>query len=265
MKKIVKIVVVLIASIITVLMIVSQSLFNNPISLISIPIWIVEARKGINEQKNKAIEIEEENRESNRILAENWVKDTYGATLSEVIKIEFSNRGQGWGTESIFHMESPFCTGSIFVDSETKKVEGGFNLQGKKFLHLYSEWVKKHVGIEDENVELGFSGNFDTPYIEFNKITSLSDDYREIFENTHNLFLDQIELKNKVDENDDFIDVFYNVKNNYYYKVVNLLGSPNKISLFVFFNDYRFIYNFPDEELASIRKDNKRIEIPSIK
>lgn len=96
-----------------------------------------------------------------------------------------------------------------------------------KFQHLYSEWVKKQVGIEDENVEFKFAGNFDPPYIEFNKITSLSDDYREIFENTHNLYAWLCEASNIKDlNNDNKLKVAKSVREEYLLKVITLTSLP---------------------------------------
>ena len=65
-----------------------------------------------------------------------------------------------------------------------------------KFQHLYSEWVKKQVGIEDENVELIFDGAIkdsswvgEKPYIDFRSITSTDNLEEQICENTHNLYV----------------------------------------------------------------------------
>ena len=191
----------------------------------------------------------------NKILNE-YIDKRYGNSLSKKIRII---KNDGWRYE----VKCDDIMDETFYISYFKGLDGcsdNFDKvisKDKKFQHLYSEWVKTQVGIEDENVELGFAGNFDEPYIDFDKITTLSEDYREVFENTHNLFLDTINIKNITEVNDNYIDIFYNVKNNYYYKVVDLLGSPNKISLFVYFDDYRFIYDFPEEELESVSKRNE--------
>lgn len=208
-------------------MILSQILFKNPLSLIYIPVWIIEARKGIDEEYNKAIKKEETNREENRVLAEKWLINTYGDIISEATTIEFSNRSQGWGVDSVFRIESPFATGSIYVNSETKKVDGGFNLMSIKFQHQYSEWVKKQVGIDDDNVEFQFAGNFDNPYIEFDKITSLSEDYREIFENTHNLYAWLCEVSSIRDLTDEnIIEIAKNIRENYLLKAIQITKIP---------------------------------------
>ena len=239
-------------------MILSQILFKNPLSLIYIPVWIIEARKGIDEEYNKAIKKEETNREENRVLAEKWLINTYGDIISEATTIEFSNRSQGWGVDSVFRIESPFATGSIYVNSETKKVDGGFNLSSTKFQHMYSEWLKKQVGIDDENVELEFTGNFDTPYIEFDKIKTISKDYKEIFENTHNLYLNTITVNNYNVNEQNYVNCFNKIKNDIYLKCYNITGKPNeRYSLFVYIDGYRFIYNYPEEEIANISKKNE--------
>ena len=64
-----------------------------------------------------------------------------------------------------------------------------------KFQHMYSEWVKKQVGIDDKNVELEFSKSADVR-IDFDKIDQLSKDCKEIFENTHNLYLNNVIINN---------------------------------------------------------------------
>lgn len=69
-------------------------------------------------------------------------------------------------------------------------------MRDEKFQHLYSEWVKKQVGIEDEGVELKFSrAKFwsrvigDDVYIDFNKITTNENLEKQICENTHNIYV----------------------------------------------------------------------------
>lgn len=143
-----------------------------------------------------AVVTEKKARDGNRLVAEKWIEKTYGEIISKVTTIEFSNRSQGWGTNSFFHMESPFATGTIYVNSKTKEVLGGFHLQGVKFQHLYSNWVKKQVGIEDENVELYFNRAIcgsrvigDNIYIDFNKITDLNNLEEQICVNTHNIYI----------------------------------------------------------------------------
>ena len=154
-------------------------------------------------------------------------------------------------------MERPF---EVWIDNRTHEIFGDnfYEVLSRddKFQHLYSEWVKKQVGIEDENVEFGFTGNYDKPYIEFDKITSLSDDYSEVFENTHNLLLDVIKYDNKFRiEETNCEKKFYDIKNNYYEKTKTLIPPiDRKYSLFVYTNDYEYIYNFPEEKIVSIRK-----------
>ena len=97
-----------------------------------------------------------------------------------------------------------------------------------KFQHLYSEWVKKQVGIEDENVELKFAGNYDPPYIEFNKITSLSEDYREVFENTHNIYCWLCEVINiKKLTSDNVLEIAKSIREQYLLKAISKTGIPS--------------------------------------
>ena len=134
-----------------------------------------------------------------------------------------------------------------------------------KFQHLYSEWVKKQIGVDDENVEFGFTGSYETPYVEFDKITTLSEDYSEVFENTHKFYLDTIKEKNSRINEKNYIDYFYDIKDNIYEKSSYITGKPEKpYSLFVYIDNYRFIYNFPEEKIASIKKGNEKIEQTSI-
>ena len=65
-----------------------------------------------------------------------------------------------------------------------------------KFQHMYSKWVKKQVGIDDENVELYFnrascgSRNIgENIYIDFRNVISLDNLEEQICENTHNLYI----------------------------------------------------------------------------
>lgn len=69
-------------------------------------------------------------------------------------------------------------------------------IKDDKFQHLYSEWVKKQVGIEDENVELYFNRAMcgsrvigDNIYIDFDKITDLNNLEEQLCENTHNIYI----------------------------------------------------------------------------
>ena len=121
-----------------------------------------------------------------------YIKNNYGI-VSETFELK-SHYNRFW------YVSTPFMEKEFSLQIVKGKVIGNtFSTTlttDPKFQHLYSEWVKKQVGIEDENVELKFAGNYDTPYIEFNKITHLSDDYREVFENTHNLYLMEVWEKN---------------------------------------------------------------------
>ena len=141
-----------------------------------------------------------------------------------------------------------------------------------KFQHLYSEWVKKQVGIEDENVELKFAGNYDPPYIEFNKITSLSEDYREVFENTHNLYCNRCYVSNIKDLNETNSRIIANdIREKCLFKVIKITKIPNeKISgnihlstgAFEKNNDKNFKYRFDLHNFSSelIESDNSHIQ-----
>ena len=173
-------------------MIVSQIIFHDvllPFKFGGYLLIYKYANYDINRESDK---IEKENREKNAKALEEHIKRKYGEVVSKVVEVEYIGRRRGWHADSEYILHFPFANDkTIYVESETQKIfSRDFSFAtDPKFQHLYSEWVKKQVGIEDENVEFGFAGNYDTPYIEFNKITSLSDDYREVFENTHNIIL----------------------------------------------------------------------------
>ena len=78
----------------------------------------------------------------------------------------------------------------------------------QKFQHLYSEWIKKQVGIEDENVELKFKEAMKgarmvgkEPYIEFDNINSLDNLEDNICKNIHNLYLHTVVIDNFISSN----------------------------------------------------------------
>lgn len=152
-----------------------------------------------------------------------------------------------------YEIRAPFMERlfEVWIDNRTHEIFGDNFYEvlshDTKFQHLYSEWVKKQVGIEDEDVELKFAGNFDKPYIEFDKITSLSDDYREVFENMHNYKLQYVYIKQYKDlDLDNFIMFVRNFISNYYAKMINISSVKNysdfSISLFA----YDFSFNVPN-------------------
>ena len=140
--------------------------------------------------------LEQKSREKNREAVEKYIKKEYGDIIYKICEIKYIGRGNGWSVYSQFDLDTPFADGVMWVNSEDQSILGGFNIEGSKFQHNYAEWVKKQVGIDDENVELEFTGTFDEPYIDFDKITTLSEDCREVFENTHNLYAKFCQVKN---------------------------------------------------------------------
>ena len=126
----------------------------------------------------------------------NEAYDKYIESKYGIISKTFEMHNDG----RFYYISTPFLKNEFVIQLTHGKVVSdrfyGILLTDSKFQHLYSEWVKKQIGIEDENVEFQFAGNFDNPYIEFDKITSLSEDYREIFENTHNLYCNRCYVSN---------------------------------------------------------------------
>ena len=130
----------------------------------------------------------------NKILNE-YIKNKFGDSLSKKFEI-IKNNGRSYKVKFNDIMDETFY---IAYNKGEHSCRDNFEqviLNDKKFKHLYSNWVKKQVGIDDENVEFEFTGTFDEPYIDFDKITTLSEDCREVFENTHNLYAWLCEVKN---------------------------------------------------------------------
>ena len=235
--------------------------------LIYFYLWFKVGINNLKNQHKENIEQELQHREENTLIFNEYLKNTYGI-VSE--SFEINVKSDVVSNDTDFDIKTGFMdkTFKVIVDTDNKKIYSDSFYKALstdlKFQHLYSEWVKKQVGIEDENVELGFTGNFDKPYIDFDKITSLSDDYREVFENTHNLYLDRIKIDNELIIENDIIKEFYIYKDSIYTKIANFIGQPDKICLFLYINNYRFMNNYPEDELVSIDKQNengKYIEI----
>ena len=136
---------------------------------------------------------------------------------------------------SAYECTVPFMdkTFEIWIDKRNYTIFGTdfyeVLIYDKKFHHLYSEWVKKQVGIDDENVEFGFAGNFDDPYIDFDKITTLSEDYREVFENTHNLYCNKCYINNLFELNEENAKVIADeLRNKYLFNASKITGMPQE-------------------------------------
>ena len=137
----------------------------------------------------------------NKILNE-YIKNKFGDSLSEKLRII---KNDGWRYVVKF---DDIMDETFYIAYNTGKYSCSDNFEqvisnDKKFQHLYSEWVKNQVGIEDENVELEFKGALkgarwvgDEPYIDFSKITSLDDLEKQICKNTHNLYVSNIRINN---------------------------------------------------------------------
>ena len=177
------------------------------------------------------------------IVFDNYRQTEFGIVGNE-FKIEYKGRfvwssikgvhGDRWRwwvsayEVSVPFMDKPF---EVWVDKRNYQIFGDNFYEvlsrDNKFQHLYSEWVKKQVGIDDEDVEFGFTGNFDKPYIDFDKITSLSDDYREVFENIHNLYAKYCSVKNMqgINVNNKF-QIASNIRIDYLSKAMVITSVP---------------------------------------
>lgn len=192
-------------------------------------LWFkIEVNKLKNSHKTN-MEIELQNRDDNTKIFNEYIKNAYGI-VSDAFEIEIKPAVVNYNT--IFVIKSEFMdkTFGISVDTDKKVVSDNFYevlSTDSKFQHLYSEWIKKQIGIDDDNVEFQFAGNFDNPYIEFDKITSLSEDYREIFENTHNLYAWLCEVRNiNYLTYENKYEIAEQVRDNYLLKAMKITGIP---------------------------------------
>ena len=168
------------------------------------------------------------NKNKNSKALNEYLKENYGDVIYNVVEIKEKHR---YGSEMVYNIKMPFMDNMFFVFINNGEITQ-VNFHDKvfydsKFQHLYSEWVKKQVDIEDENVELKFTGIFDDPYIDFDKIEHLSDDCREIFENTHNLYCNRCYVS-KISNIDEMnaISIANQVREKVLFKVVKLVGLP---------------------------------------
>ena len=137
----------------------------------------------------------------NKILNE-YIKKRFGDSLSKKFEI-IKNNGRSYKVKFNDIMDETFY---IAYNKGKHSCRDNFEQvisNDKKFQHLYSDWVKKQVGIEDENVELKFKEGMKgarlvgyNPYIEFDKINSLENLNEDICKNTHNLYLSNVSIVN---------------------------------------------------------------------
>ena len=155
-KSIIKKIIILSYVLTIVLMVVSTILFNEPFLPFNFAKYILTYEYANYKINKECDDIEKENRDKNTKAAQKYIRDKYGDILSEVIKIEYIGRRKDWVANSHYILKAPFCDdGELSVDSETHNVYGGFDFEiSSKFKYLYSEWVKKQVGIDDENIDI---------------------------------------------------------------------------------------------------------------
>ena len=142
----------------------------------------------------------------NRKAFDEYIKSNYGI-VSETFELK-NHYNRFW------HISAPFIEKEFSIQLVKGKVlsDNFYKVLATdpKFQHMYSNWVKKQVGIEDENVELEFKGALkssawvgEKPYIDFNKITSLDNLTEDICKNTHNLYLKTAVIDNFSSSNPD--------------------------------------------------------------
>ena len=222
-----------------------------------ISLWfgVAYIEKFYNDTKYSTIEVMSRN--DNTKAAHEWVKKAFGATVSEVVELKYDGRGTGWSDCSTFMIETPFASGALWVSSKDQSISGGLSIKDDpKFLHLYSNWVKKQVGIEDENVELVIGFNEDS--IDFKEIIKLSDDYREIFESIKESGFKTIYVKNILDlNNNNYKNYFYDIKDKY-----SLNGKiDNKYFYMELMNYDCDFFNIKESPIKPLNNSSKNLHI----
>lgn len=186
------------------------------------------------------------------VVLNKYIDNTYGLTKSH-FKIKYNGVKLYNGISDSLVVSYDINT--TFMDNKFKILIGYYSLEvledtfcnvfyiDHKFQHLYSNWVKKQVWIDDENVEFGFAWNFDDPYIDFDKITTLSEDYREVFENTHNLYCNKCYINNLFELNEENAKVIADeLRNKYLFNASKITGMPQekKISGHIYMSTNEF-------------------------
>ena len=122
-------------------------------------LWFKAGIKELKKQHNKNIEIELQNRENNLKIFNDYIENTYGI-ISKNFQIEVKSAVVSTDTNFIIKvefMEKPF---KVIVDTDNKVIYKDTFYEvlstDEKFQHLYSDWVKKQIGINDPNVEFKF-------------------------------------------------------------------------------------------------------------
>ena len=154
------------------------------------------------------------NENKNTSALNKYLKIKFGDAIFNTIEI---NKKYRYGSEMCYILKMPF------VDKYSVGVENGIIVSDNfyeilstdpKFQHLYSEWVKKQVGIEDSDVELKIAFSKDS--IDFKSIVSLSDDCHEIFKSIKESSFQTIYVKNvKGLDYKNYESLFYEIKDRY--------------------------------------------------
>ena len=174
------------------------------------------------------------------LTAKNIVIDVVPETFNRIVYIKDNNEAYDKYIESkygiisktfemhndgrFYYTSTPFLKNEFVIQLTRGKVVSDrfydILLTDSKFQHLYSEWVKKQVEIDDENVELYFnrascgSRNIgDNVYIDFDKITALDNLEEDICKNTHNLYIRSNHYEQGVDVKINNIDNIKEVLN----------------------------------------------------
>ena len=181
-------------------------IFVIALVLIYFYLWFKVGINNLKNQHKENIEQELQHREENTLIFNEYLKNTYGI-VSESFEIDVKSDVVSNDTD--FDIKTGFMDKSfrVIVDTDNKRIykDNFYEVLSRdnKFQHLYSVWVKKQVGIEDEDVELTFSEAMkgarligDKLYIDFSAITSINNIEEQICKNTHNLYVTNVRISN---------------------------------------------------------------------
>ena len=240
--------------------------------IIAIPIlyfyiWFKVGINNLKKQHNKNIEIELQNRDDNIKIFNEYIKNRYGTIIDT---FEITIKSAVVNTNTLFVIKTPFMDQSfgISVDTKKKRIDGDtfYEVLSKdmKFQHMYSEWVKRQIGCEDENVELGFYGQQSNPklIILFNQISNLNNNYEEIFKNTYNFYLNTISIKHLRDLNEqNSYDIAIMETSEYVNRIKKMIGTPPfKFSYGIRLSNNEFLKEDVNIFYRCNYKDNSKLE-----
>ena len=189
------------------------------------------------------------NRSNYRNILDKYIVDNYGEILKEYFEVQVINNYSSYN--QLYSVSTPFMKKDFFIEvsyNKRKVISDTFNSvlsTDPKFQHMYSEWVKKQVGIEDENVE--FKLIYEN--IDFQNVETLDSNYDEMFENCHYI-LNHIDVS-KVEEGKQYL--YFNSFVKQYYDKIN---KNDKNELSIYFDDTKAVAIVDYNDIKKICIDN---------